>query len=325
MSIPFPVPSACLTSLDREEFTEPTSGNWEPSASELSPDKGTVMRHSGWANDRSKVFEAMKRAGFSASRLARFAECGSGAWLLVKEGSPSEWRLAANHCKDRFCKVCQATRTRALAANVAEFIKPSEHRFITLTVKSNDNTLTEQIDHLLDSFKRLRRSKEWKFRVKGGVAFMEITFNQRSKQWHPHLHCVVDCSFWLQRDLSLAWHVASKDSFIVDVRQIRNRQYVARYIVKYATKPIPAALLYDPSRLTEMMLALTGRRLIQTFGDWRAISLTRTSTSEGWICLMSLDDCFWKAEHGDPFCEAVVRELVSRSCFDNRLPENFSP
>jgi len=325
MAVPLYGTDAATTFLDLEEITGQPAPRVTDPISELTIDPGTRIRHSGWVRERTKVFEAMLQLGWSESRLNRFASCGANAWLMVRQDDPGKFRIAANTCKDRFCKVCQSQRTEMIAANLSEQLEEGFFRFVTLTVRSTDQTLEEQLDHLYDSFKRLRRSKWWKDRVDGGVAFLEITFNNRSSQWHPHLHCVVSSSFLQQSELSQHWHVASKDSFIVDVRAIRNRHHVARYVVKYATKPIPAKVVFDQSRLTEMMRALTGRRLILSFGNWQKLSLTDTPDSEGWECLMSLEVLFANAKAGDEWAQKVVASLTAPSVYDARLPENFSP
>jgi len=325
MSVPVYGQTAATTFLDLEEITGQPAQRVTDPTSELTIDAGTTIRHSGWRVERTKVFEAMLELGFSNSRIARFSNCGAAAWLMVRKDDPSKFRVAANTCKDRFCKVCQSSRTERIAANLSEQLEEGFFRFVTLTVRSTEQTLEEQLDHLYDSFKRLRRSKWWKSRVDGGVAFLEITFNHRSNQWHPHLHCVVSSSFLQQQELSQHWHVASKDSFIVDVRAIRNRHHVARYVVKYATKPIPAKVVFEKSRLTEMMRALTGRRLILSFGNWQNLSLTDCPDSEGWECLMSLDVLFDNAKAGDEWAQKVIASLTTPSAYDGRLPENFSP
>jgi len=277
MSVPVYGQTAATTFLDLEEITGQPAQRVTDPTSELTIDAGTTIRHSGWRVERTKVFEAMLELGFSNSRIARFSNCGAAAWLMVRKDDPSKFRVAANTCKDRFCKVCQSSRTERIAANLSEQLEEG------------------------------------------------ITFNHRSNQWHPHLHCVVSSSFLQQQELSQHWHVASKDSFIVDVRAIRNRHHVARYVVKYATKPIPAKVVFEKSRLTEMMRALTGRRLILSFGNWQNLSLTDCPDSEGWECLMSLDVLFDNAKAGDEWAQKVIASLTTPSAYDGRLPENFSP
>jgi hypothetical protein len=139
-------------------------------------------------------------------------------------------------------------------------------RFITLTVRSTNADLRQALDNLRASFAKLRRHQAWKDRVCGGVYTLEITFNKRTGQWHPHLHLIVEGSYFPQDELKSAWHQATGDSFIVDIRAVHDRAKAAAYIASYVSKGSdPDAIPHD--RLVQWLDGVTGVRFLQTFGS----------------------------------------------------------
>lgn len=101
-------------------------------------------------------------------------------------------------------------------------------KFITLTLKKDANLDVFRIwtvRNLL--FRTLRRRG---FRIGGWCGVLE---------WPNHIHLVVDCDYIPQAELSDAWLVASNDSFIVDIRAIRDgrgRRAAINYLSKYLGK-----------------------------------------------------------------------------------------
>jgi hypothetical protein len=63
-----------------------------------------------------------------------------------------------------------------------------------------------------------------------------------------------------QGELSAEWHHVTRDSYIVDVRLVRDRGAVANYVVKYAAKPLSSSFLNRPNQLPEAIGAMAGRR-----------------------------------------------------------------
>lgn len=138
-------------------------------------------------------------------------------------------------------------------------------RFITLTIATDGLTLSESIDKLMQSWKKLRRQPEWKCRVKGGVYTVEVTRGKDGTRWHPHLHCIVDGDYFLQRMLSQCWLRVTGDSDIVDIRAVLDRRSVATYIGRYVGKPI-GWQTWSLEQISEFARAMQGKRLVHSFG-----------------------------------------------------------
>lgn len=139
-------------------------------------------------------------------------------------------------------------------------------RFVTLSVKATGLSLNQAMEKLYHSFRNLRRHQEWKRRVKGGIWCVEVTFNEHTGDWHPHLHIIVDGEYFPQTILSDCWLQATGDSPVADIRAVHDREGAARYLAKYAAKP--ARILELPDlKICEYAVAMEGKRCIHTFGN----------------------------------------------------------
>jgi hypothetical protein len=153
--------------------------------------------------------------------------------------------------------------------------------FITLTVK-NGVDLVERFEHLVKSFKTMNeRRRDWKkkgwghvefCKVQGAVFSYEVTFNEVTKEWHPHLHIFGLLDSWIDQSvLSAEWFEITGDSHVVDVRRVRkvNGGYREAFqeVFKYALKFSDMSL----SSTLEAYLCLKMRRLQGSFGLFRGV------------------------------------------------------
>jgi hypothetical protein len=222
---------------------------------------------------------------------------------------PTKHRIAGSCCHDRFCLPCAKGRAHTIAGNVIEFIRKVEIRFLTLTIKTGQEPLTEQIDKLYRSFQALRRGALWKRRVLGGVAFLEVKRSSASDRWHPHLHCLIS-GYWLdKRKLSRAWHRITGDSYIVDIQRPKSDDTVISYVTKYASKPFNNTFINQPKHLDEVVLALAGRKLCLTFGTWRSLKLAPIPDPGAWEYVEPLSTLLEKAGRGDRDALTVLDSL----------------
>lgn len=275
------------------------------------------FRHSGWQPRRRLVWAALLALGAGKSRLDRFAQCGSHA-VVVYSPTRDAYRIQCNHCHDRFCLPCAQARANCAAAAVAAHLAtcPTPVRFVTLTLRHSQTPLADQIKRLYAAFANLRRSQLWRDRVNGGVAFLEIKYNPRSALWHPHLHMLVQTQWLPQKELAERWHAITGDSFIVDVRPIRDTGEVTSYCTKYATKPFDTAAFAVPAALLELMRALRHHRTMFTFGAWRGVSLTKWPAADehpdDWHTIARLDELIPKAQRGNAWAAAIILAATRR-------------
>lgn len=269
----------------------------------------TNFRHSGWAPDRRRIYDAMLDLRLPYARRAAFAACGTSHWILRHRDDPEQFKLAADHCHDRFCVPCAASRRATVRRNLTDRLIDEPHRFLTLTIRHASEPLATLLHRLYTGFRRLRGQSLWKNRVDGGVAFLELTYDADRRAWNPHLHCMLEGRYIDLRDLSQAWLAATGDSQNVNIRYIRTPHTAIAYITKYATKPIPGSILRDPTALPEAIRVLTGRRTVITFGRWRSWRLLHETPDKHWEFFDHLNAVRDRATRDDPLCRNIVDML----------------
>lgn len=255
---------------------DPIIGNFS-SSTPISVDSKSESR------DTSRLF--WQQAYFGNKR-EKFEKCGSVHWIERSESG--ELRVSVGGCNLRYCSNC---RPRVYSKQVkkikliADRMEFERRKFITLTLKSTNNSLSIQLDNLTSSFRRLRQTKLWKSKVKYGVATIELTFNNKEQQWHPHMHIVCESDYLPQKALSKAWYRSSGGSWIVDVRRICGHKAI-NYVTKYVTKLPDISRYSNPeARASEIINACFNRRLIIKFGK-----------------VPKIPDCDIKGERFKPIC-----------------------
>lgn len=270
------------------------------------------FRHSGWDHNRLLVYRALTRTDQPQSRQRNFANCGSDAYVLRSTENPNVYRLAGSACHDRFCLPCQQERSQTIARNVLDLVAKKRIRFLTLTLKASTDPLESQLHNLYSAFQALRRRKLWTDKVTGGVAFLEVTWSDTHNTWHPHFHVLIEGNYLPQQQLKTAWYAITGDSFVVDIRSVRDLRTAARYVTKYASKPFNNTFLNRQNQLDEIILALKGRKLLVAFGSWKSITLTDTPSEGSWEHVAPLETIIVNAAHGDSEANTILRNLTDK-------------
>lgn len=271
-----------------------------------------TFRHSFWKARRQATHHAMTAAELSASTLERFGDCGSVAWVLQTETNPPNYTVAANICRSRWCEACQVERRRIIVRNIIAADLPDRLRFVTLTLKSCDAPLRDQIERLMTSFTRWRSNRDIRRSIQGGIWFLEIGRNENTGRWHPHLHLLTSGAFLPHAIASEHWRTVTGDSFIVDIRAVRDVRVAASYVMKYAAKSVSPAVWRTHEAFTEAIRSLHGRHLLSTFGSWRKLKLlTPPPPEHGWIPLARLDQVILRAQDGDAQAQMILRVICN--------------
>lgn len=232
------------------------------------------FRHSGWRVTRRRVWDSLSRTGQSDSRRRAFGECGTYSWVEQHSENAGLFRVRYNHCHDRLCTPCANARSADLTNALLQVMPKDGVSFITLTLQGRGEPLAELIDRLYKHFRSLRLHPLWEAAVEGGAAFLEIKYSDKAQRWHPHLHVIAVAKYIESGFLSRVWHTITRDSFIVDVRRVRDPEATGRYVTKYASKPLNTSFSNTPALLDEAVLALKGRRLCLCFGSWYGTALS---------------------------------------------------
>ena len=208
----------------------------------------------------------------STKRKAVYDACKTRAWF-VRNVRTFEVRVAASRCHLRWCPLCIRTKTYIIQQTAGGWLKNHPNaKFITLTLKHSADDLKSQIDRLYDGFRKLRRRKWFESLVQGGIWFFQVKKSKKDGYWHPHLHCLVDGAFVPQKKLSAEWLEITGDSYICDVRPIKDAKAAADYVARYAAAPCRLSD-YNLADSVEIVDALHSRRICGTWGTGAEIKL----------------------------------------------------
>lgn len=201
-------------------------------------------------------------------------DCGSMLRFNVcPEGH--EKRLAwANFCRVRLCPMCAWRRSLVLAHQVKEVCHEAAVRwkvakgsklrwlFLTLTVRNvTGDDLQNGISHLMKSWDKLSRRKDFKRAVVGWFRALEITRNVFEDTYHPHFHVLLavppsyfDTGYIKHSEWVSLWQDCLGVDYEpnVDIRVVRNKRNPEREAKILAEKGIE---LQPDGRLIEADLS----------------------------------------------------------------------
>lgn len=274
-----------------------------------------AYRFKATPSTRQTLLEVIDDLELSPAQRSRFEQCGSDAWIQ-REYHTGRLRVTSKTCKLRFCPACRAKLARVTRQRVDGALrthKVTAWRFVTLTLRHSKKPLREQLQHLRQSFRRLRQRKRWKAHVRGGIAVIELTRNHKTQSWHPHLHCVVAGTYFPQPRLSAEWLIASRTSCVVDVRSVWSIESATDYLCKYLTKsPLPA-FVDDREALIEYVNDTKRGHMLITFGDVKAPKPDEPDDkpAEMWEPMCSLAQAIDLAKSGHEFYLRLLRSLTA--------------
>jgi hypothetical protein len=214
-----------------------------------------------------------------------------------------------------FCPDCAAERATRLGnqteAKIREVMKTTNGRlcFLTLTMK-NAATLGGGLARLKEDFAKLKRSKkDWKAHIKGYFGAFEYTFNPKTNDFHIHLHLIVlRGKFWNQSDISDAWREVTGDSFIVDIREIKNTHKGVKEVCKYPMKPANLMAMPD-DKFLEVVKMKKGTRMFVSGGCFYNVKLDDDDAADADDNIFSK---FADLTEGDacPFCKQELFDVL---------------
>lgn len=277
------------------------------------------FRHKEHRWHRTRVLDAFERLSIGDERSRTYASCGSNAWLMQSVTDPTAFSLRSSTCHDRWCPACARTRAGVIRSNLEPLIKGKAIRFVTLTLKHNDDSLTERLDRLLSRFALLRKLTLWRTAVDGGASFLEVKINPETMRWHPHLHILCVGRYLPLEQLRAAWLACTGDSHVVDIRIVKDPAKVSGYVTKYLTKPADNDLYRIPAALDEAISAMKGRRLVGTFGTWGSTALLNYESTDEWRPILDWPEFLARIKRGNQFCIRAMASL-QRYEFDANSP-----
>lgn len=246
---------------------------------ETSTPNTSALTYAGWSRRfcYPEYLAAERVYGFLDARKDKkrsdvLSSCRSSAWF-ARHRDTGEVRVAANSCHLRWCPVCAKSKRNYISHEVANWVRESDHpKFVTLTMKHSTAPLAHQVYWLYRHFQVLRRRKDFRDAVPGGIWFFQIKKSVTDHLWHPHLHLLIVGDYVPRRRLSYMWSQVTFGSTVIDIRTITDPDRASRDAARYAACPGSlVGLSLDDA--CELVGAMHGRRICGTWGTGRAVSL----------------------------------------------------
>ena len=268
--------------VDQKENPDSLAGEIGVQGIEALPAK--VDRYGKAKKGALDVSEYMGSIPELQAMAAKVASCGD--YLVFRHYfTVDKVRLhGASLCrKHLLCPLCAIRRgSKTLKAYVDRFevikvSKPLLRPFlVTLTVKDGED-LAERFKHLYKGqrelwMRKLRGRGSPIDGVQGAVWSYEIKRGNGSGLWHPHLHMIALAETQPDAaELASTWHNITGDSFIVDVRPIRQEDPVSGFmeVFKYAVKFSEQL----PVDTVHAWRTLAAKRLIGSSGCFRGVEV----------------------------------------------------
>ena len=229
---------------------------------ETSRQTGGALRWGELRRDTVAIALRLEEWG-DVDRAGRMEAC-SREWVAYRHVPTWAIVMRSNRCRDRFCLVCMALRSRAMVRRYESILGLVPRlRMMTFTIRSGDD-LHSTLDMLMAAWGRLMRRKAFKARVRGYLRSLEVTHTGAG--WHPHLHVLYDGEFWPFEELKNEWKIITGGEGSVDIRMAGSIKEALKYVVK------PAGLKgLDQTQFEELVTVMKSRRSIQTGGTLRGL------------------------------------------------------
>lgn len=177
-------------------------------------------------------------------------------------------QIKSRYCNQRWCLVCNSIRTGKMINGylpaIEDMVNPY---FVTLTVKNvNAYDLKYTIEEMQRDFRRTMDKLKKRGIVLKGIRKVEVTFNETSKDYHPHFHCIVDgckASFALVAD----WLKRHPDHASYKGQDIRFAdKETPTELFKYFTKLLTKSGQFLAPEMDVVFRAMKDKRVFQPFG-----------------------------------------------------------
>ncbi len=220
---------------------------------------------------KAELVKILHKLGFHVEAES-LKKCNATVWSLFCGKGHFYKKVVEHRCHLPICADCCETKSLGdLGRVLPKFLQALKDNpslilaFMTLTLRSDKKRgLRGGCKQLKRSFAKLRDRAVWKNCI-GGYGRIENTFN-RMLGWHPHIHCLLLLEKYLvQKDLSNKWQAITKDSMIVDIRQVYDVAEGLVECIKYPFK-LSDVRSFGREQFKEIF-ALKGERLGVSFGE----------------------------------------------------------
>lgn len=219
--------------------------------------------------------------------------------------------ITGKYCNTRVCHVCNRIRTAKLINGyVGQLMGLEGLEFVTLTIPNCTSVeLRSTVDRMIKAASNIVRVLRERRRIDvSGIRKIEITYNEKTDTYHPHLHFLVSGKVgqlivdeWVKRFTDAKLIAQS----VVDADK-GSLNELFKYTTKIITKKRGAITVYIKP-LDIIMQSLVGRRIIQPFGKMKLVdeeikeleTMTYDSIPEYDFMIWEWDNSDWKNGKGE--------------------------
>lgn len=228
-----------------------------------------------------KIVDIFSRSEWLKKHVPALKNCGTSIGFDIDENGETSLKTA-NFCRKRLCPMCQRRKSLKVYGEIMRLAEHLSGQYLCLhLILSRPNVyanrLSGEITELYKGSSAFFAEKPIKRAFKGVLRCLEVTYNERRGDFHPHLHCLVfvNRSYFTSRDylkhgkLVELWqkHVGAPAD--VYVRKVDEIAKACAEVAKYCTKPMEI-IETKPEKVTEIYeifdAALHSRRLLQSYG-----------------------------------------------------------
>ena len=236
----FSVPTDIITDKSAKvKWTDKKEKNIEISRrllklSALAVDRAEILQRDGLDG---QALTERERAEIYKRRAYRMKECSRFINLSVCPDCGRSIASSATLCRDRVCPTCAWRLSAKQSAEMVQalaFINDIEDYdalFLTLTVRNCDETqLSPTLDMMSRAWNKMLARRKNRELIKGTARSVEVTYNAKTKTFHPHYHIIM----LIEKDsrdvdklsayFNHEWQTAANITYqpITDLRRIEN-------------------------------------------------------------------------------------------------------
>ena len=162
------------------------------------PKKSDSLKHMRWALELGLISEkrALGSLDSSGNQHGGIENCGKKLKFALNRDKTKRYMYDARFCRWRFCPMCNwrlSLKRGFVNAVVMKRLAKLGYRFIfvTLTIPNvAKDELGNTIAELGAGWQRLIKRKKYKDFIVGGIRNVEVTYNKKRDDYHPHLHVI---------------------------------------------------------------------------------------------------------------------------------------
>ena len=211
-----------------------------------------------------KLADIFKELGYKNSLVENVKTCG-GILNFIRHDDGTLKLYQAYFCKNKLCPMCNWRRSMKYSYQTSRIVDEAIKQepkgrflFLTLTVKNvPGNELSNTLSSLTASFDRLFRRAKVKKNLIGYLRSVEVTHNESTNEYHPHIHVLLmvrpnyfngKSNYITQDEWGKMWSQSLKVDYIpmVDMRAVKEKGKGLKGAIletaKYPTKPIKMEL-----------------------------------------------------------------------------------